>query len=107
MPIRHVYPPTQEAIAAGVPMFVWTDAPTNAQAILEIDDWCRQQGLQRARESHLGTLSTVDYGRVWQGICYRPPEAQVKQEQKEWEELKRRLESMPETAPLVDDPLED
>ncbi|MBM3500459.1 MAG: hypothetical protein FJX74_17515 [Armatimonadetes bacterium] len=107
MPVVNAYPEPEQARRMGVPLFVDSDADTNAQAIREVDLWCRERGLVRARESHLSTVSTPEGALLRRAICYRPSEAQISGAQQNWADMERRLRSMPETAPLTDSPLED
>jgi len=107
MPIVHVHPEPEQAQRMGTPLFVDSNANTNAQAIREVDLWCRERGLVRARESYLSTVSTPEGGVVRRAVCYRPPEDRVRRAEQAWAEMERRLQSMPETLPIVDSLLED
>lgn len=98
MPIVGTYPPVDEARQRGVPVFVDSTADNNLDAIREVEEWCKSHGLVRARENHLRTLRT-DRGVVRRGICYEPPAAELEQRRSEWNEMERRREAMPETAP--------
>ncbi|HJN17642.1 MAG TPA: hypothetical protein QGH10_19205 [Armatimonadota bacterium] len=98
MPIVQTYPPVDEAKRRGVPVFVDSTAENNVDAIREVEDWCRQNGLVRARENHLRTLRTAA-GVVRRGICYEPPVAETEQRRAEWNDMERRRQAMPETTP--------
>lgn len=49
-----------------------SDAPTNAEAIREIDAEASRHGLVRTREYWLQTFSLPDGRIVRRGFCYRP-----------------------------------
>ncbi len=49
-----------------------SDAPTNAEAIREIDAEAARHGLVRTREFWLQTFSMPDGRIVRRGFCYRP-----------------------------------
>ena len=49
-----------------------SDAPTNTEAIREIDAEAAKHGLVRAREYWLQTFKTPDGKVVRRGFCYRP-----------------------------------
>src|SRR5437764_13853143 len=49
-----------------------SDAPTNDQAIREIDAEAARHGLVRTREYWLQRLPLPDGRLVFRGICYRP-----------------------------------
>ena len=55
-----------------------SDAPTNAEAVREIDAEAAKHGLVRTREYWLQTFSLPDGRIVRRGFCYRPaPSARV------------------------------
>ena len=97
MPIVAIWRPIDEAGRRNVPLFVDSDADCYVQAIREVEEWCRANGLLRARENYLRTLRTAN-GLVRRGICYEPS-AELAQRQEEWAEMSRRLEAIPETLP--------
>ncbi len=49
-----------------------SDAPTNTEAIREIDSEAAKHGLVRTREYWLQTLKLADGRVVRRGFCYRP-----------------------------------
>jgi hypothetical protein len=50
-----------------------SDAPTNAEAIKEIDAEAARHGLVRTREYWLQRFTSPDGRLVYRGFCYRPP----------------------------------
>jgi len=103
MAIVQVHPAPDEAIRLDIPLFVDSDAGTNAQAILEVDLWCEERGLVRARESYLRTLRTPEGVLLRRAICYQPPVAMERQAAEDFANIKRHVAAMPETAPLGED----
>ncbi len=103
MSIVRIVPSEEEAKQPERVIFVDSDAPTNARAILEVDQWCRERGLVRARESYLRTLRTPDGVLVRRAICYRPPLAEDAGAAEAMANIKRHMEAMPETAPVEED----
>ena len=103
MPIIRVHPDPEQARQMGTPLFVDSNADTNAQAIREVDLWCREHGLVRARESYLSTVSTPEGAVVRRAICYQPPVAMERQAAEDFANIKRHVAAMPETAPLGED----
>jgi hypothetical protein len=49
-----------------------SDAPTNTEAIREIDTEAAKHGVVRTREYWLQTFELPDHGVVRRGFCYRP-----------------------------------
>ena len=76
-----------------------SDAPTNAEAILEIEEWCREYGFVRARESWLAVIARPDGNQVRRGLCYRPSAEEQRQRDLEVEVLENQVRSMPVTRP--------
>jgi hypothetical protein len=103
MAIVQVHPEPEEAVRRGTPLFVDSDAATNAQAILEVDLWCRERGLVRARESYLRTLRTPEGVLLRRAVCYEPPLAMERQAAEEFANIRQHVAAMPETAPLAED----
>ena len=52
-----------------------SDAPDNAAAILEIEDWAAENGFARVHEYWLRQIHGKDGSRAFRGICYRVTEA--------------------------------
>jgi hypothetical protein len=52
-------------------VMIWSDAPSNDEAIIEIEEWCVEHDLLRTREVWL--RAKLVNGDRWRGaMCYRP-----------------------------------
>jgi hypothetical protein len=102
MPV--VYPSDEELhdLVPEQPFNVDSDAPTNAQAILEVELWCRKRGLVRTAEASLRALRAPDGKVVRRAICYLPSEATRAARDQVWEDLRQHVANMPETPSSVD-----
>lgn len=62
---------------AGKLLQIESDAPTNAEAIAEVEAWCAANGFRRFQEYHLPVLRRQDGTVVRVSRCYRmyPQEA--------------------------------
>ena len=85
-------------VAEGQMVLVDSDAPDNARAILEVEQWCREYGLWRADEQHLSTVF-ADGRLLRRARCYRPYGEEVKQRSANSAEIDRRAAAMPLTEP--------
>jgi hypothetical protein len=103
MSIVRVHPDLEQALRTDTPLFVDSDAETNAQAILEVDRWCQARGLVRAKENYLRTLRTPEGVLLRRAICYQPSPAMERREWEEFAEVQRHIAAMPETAPVAED----
>jgi hypothetical protein len=99
MAIVSIDPPVRRALKAGLPVLVDSNAPTNADAIIEVERWCGGNGLVRARENWLRRVQRADGTPVWRAVCYR---AEPDQTKRTLERMKRRANTMPETASSVE-----
>jgi len=54
-----------------------SDAPDNAAAILEIEDWAAENGFARVHEYWLRQIHGENGSRAFRGICYRLTEEEV------------------------------
>ena len=77
---------------------VYSDAPDNVAAIQEIDQWARSNGFVRTREYHLSTVIRNGQ-RYYQGVCWRPTEADRLGSAADLERIRGRREAMSMTAP--------
>ncbi|MBI2300439.1 MAG: hypothetical protein HYU66_16110 [Armatimonadetes bacterium] len=82
------------------PIMVDSNAETNALAILEIERWCREHGLVRARENWLRTVLQGEV-RVRRGVCYRPGPGTD-----EYRELEQAIEGRVANMPPTTDSME-
>jgi len=55
-----------------------SDAPTNAQAILEVERWCRANGLWRAQEANLACVR-LNGEPLRRAHCYRPYRQEIEE----------------------------
>lgn len=93
MPILNVDPPNFEACNV---IQVDCDAPTNKDAILEIEKWAAERGFLRTNE--YGLRRVLLKGRVlFRGICYRQKEEEVNMLKADEERINALVESMPVT----------
>lgn len=81
---------------------VESDAPTNAEAILDIERWCREHGFVRTREHWLMVVDRVDGVRVRRAVCYRPAPDEEEQLQRDVAELAARVAAQPLTPSSAD-----
>ncbi|HUU86059.1 MAG TPA: hypothetical protein VM243_21385 [Phycisphaerae bacterium] len=55
-----------------------SDAPSNREALLEIDEWAAEHGFARVNEHWLRRIITQDRCWLFRGVCYRlTPEEQT------------------------------
>lgn len=103
MAIVRVLPEEWETDQPWRPVYVDSDAETNAKAIVEVQAWCRQHGLDRARENYLRTLRTEGGVLVRRAICYRPSRDMEEGAAEDFARIRRNVATMPETAPVEED----
>ena len=76
-----------------------SDAPDNASAIREINDWARANGFVRTREFQLGVRQAKDGHRWFQSTCVRPTEDDARAAEADLGRIRARRDAMPVTAP--------
>lgn len=79
-----------------------SDAQTNAEAILEIEEWCRKHGFVRTRENWLSVISRPGGTKVRRGLCYRPSAEEQRQRDLDLKALEDQVRSMPLTKPSAE-----
>jgi len=77
-------------------VMIWSDAPTNDEAIIEIEEWCREHGLLRTHEVWLRMKMTAT-GRVRGTMCYRPSPGILETIDADRAALRRHVAAMPMT----------
>jgi len=90
--------PTPEALASANSVLVYSDAPTNIQAIKEIDAWAWGNGFRRTLESRLLVVRRDDLGRCYKGVCFRWSDEDRRAAEEDIESYARARNAMPMTA---------
>ncbi len=78
-------------------VLVYSDAPDVIRAIKEIDDWARQHGYVRSRETTLNIKQDQDGHRYYYGACYLLDEDDIRAAERDLARIRERRERMPMT----------
>src|SRR5262245_29869641 len=87
----------QEHLEEVVSVLVYSDAPTNDDAIRDIDTWAREHGFVRTHEYNLRTTAR-NGKRVYMGFCYRLRDEDYDSIEEGMRRVNERREKMPMTT---------
>jgi transposase-like protein len=73
-----------------------SDAPSNAAAVVEIEDWAAEHGMVRTNEYWLRQLNRGNQ-RLFRGICYRVTEEERASRLERLRRIEERVDAMPVT----------
>ncbi len=79
-------------------VMVSSDAPDNASAIRDIDQWARDNGFVRSNEYHLGRRQTADGKMLFFSPCYRLDENFRRAAETDLARIRDNRQKMPVTA---------
>lgn len=80
-----------------------SDAPTNKEAIIDIENWTADKDFVRTTEYWLQRIRKKDGRKVFRGICYRLTEEVVRSNEAACQSNAEVLENMPVTPHQVDE----